>query len=552
MRRFVVRVLVLLSIQLEAQAVISINTAVARVGSLVNDNVNVTSASFTPPANSLVLVIASLDAMTDVNATALVTDSRGLTWVPIAESDVGHGTTQSGHTSAWYAKSVTSASMTVSVQRNTNTGTTHVVDFKVYVITGHDLNQPIGAVAYGDTTTNAYTANAYTSTVNNSRGFAAMTDWAALGAPSSTDVEDAAHYAGAISVQSMYKASDTATSGTAVAFDMDAFGSSAPSTTWVAFEVRPAPTGVCSTPAGVTGQFQWVTASSNVKYCDGSNWIDATHATGASCLGTTAGTIDYLSGDFRYCNGSNWISMKGSYDSSCTGTTAGTAGFTSNYFRYCDGTNWYQLKPSVIEFKKHKENSATVNSNNIATGNFTGSVGEKNLILCWIEYNSITRTVSSLTDTKGNTYSSAAAVVTGTGSISSWRQEIWYAAGVTGGTSFSVTATFSGTFNTFKSIACFEYSGAALTNPIDQSTTSAAGTVNATSSSITTTTPNQIIFGATAFASSGRNGVGNIIRTLFNGNVVQEKSAPTAGSYNSNFTNTAQDWMMTVVSIKPQ
>jgi sugar lactone lactonase YvrE len=96
---------------------------------------------------------------------------------------------------------------------------------------------------------------------------------------------------------------------------------------------------------GVAGQLKWISADSKIEYCDGSSWRDTTQSTGASCSGTPAGTINYLSGDLRYCNGSNWISMKGSSVGTCSGTSAGTINWNSGTakMRFCDASNWYDM-----------------------------------------------------------------------------------------------------------------------------------------------------------------------------------------------------------------
>lgn len=101
----------------------------------------------------------------------------------------------------------------------------------------------------------------------------------------------------------------------------------------------------CASPSAVAGQLQWISGVSKVQYCNGSSWVDTTATTGASCAGTTGGTINYSAGDLRYCNSTNWISMKGSSIASCAGITAGTYQWDSGLtkMKYCDGTNWYAL-----------------------------------------------------------------------------------------------------------------------------------------------------------------------------------------------------------------
>ena len=105
----------------------------------------------------------------------------------------------------------------------------------------------------------------------------------------------------------------------------------------------------CASPTGTAGTIRWISASSKVMWCDGTNWKDTTGTTGSSCSGTTAGTISYASATLSYCNGTNWISMKGASAGSCTGTTAGTFTYNSgaSKYRFCDGTNWYNMEASL-------------------------------------------------------------------------------------------------------------------------------------------------------------------------------------------------------------
>lgn len=204
------------------------------------NGVDITSASFTAPANSVIAVCVSADTNgSSENITISVSDSGGLTWTNRVERDPGDAGAEAGHASIWTAVQVTSASRTVSVRRTAGNGSTNRISVKVYVVTGADTTTPTGATGEGSSTTNNITPNAYTSTVNNSRGFGCGTDWNQLGTPTSTDTEDAADYAGAISVISLFKAADTATSGSTVTMNFDAGGTGTAAWNWVALEIRP-------------------------------------------------------------------------------------------------------------------------------------------------------------------------------------------------------------------------------------------------------------------------------------------------------------------------
>lgn len=209
------------------------------------NNVNITSASFTPPNTSLLLVLISADTNNNVAATMTVSDSTALSWTQIIKADEStDSTSNGGYAAAFYAKVTTGSSMTVSVKRTTASGGTNRISVKAYVVTGHDTTGPIGASGGAvHNVNNSISPTIYTSTANNSRGFGCATDWQALGTPTSTDTGDGATYASQISVISAYKAADTATSGTAVTLNFDASGAAAADWNWIGFEVKPAASG---------------------------------------------------------------------------------------------------------------------------------------------------------------------------------------------------------------------------------------------------------------------------------------------------------------------
>lgn len=538
-------------------AAISVDdSTVPRVSAVQATFVDLTSGSFTPPANSLLLVMVSADSLALADASVLVTDTQNLSWSKIGEADPGTGTIQSGHSSAWCANASTSTSMTVSVRRTSQNEETGRLSFKVYIVTGHDLAQPIGTSFSGGDTTADMTSTLYTSTVDNSRAFGVMTDWNALGLPTSSDTEDAADYPSAISAMSVYKATDTALAGTTVSMNFNPFGAGLAELTYVAFEVRPsgAPSSTCSSPAGVSGQLQLISSGDiKVKYCSSGTWVDTSHTTGASCVGTTAGTINYSSGDLRYCNGTNWISMKGSSQGSCSGTTAGTTHFSAGKYRFCDGTNWFQMGPSEFAFRQLQEQWVTANTDTVSTGVFTSSTNPHNLLICWLSYNSATESISSITDTLGNTYAKAVGPLTGTGTIAGYRQEIWYAANTIGGAGLNVTATLSSTFNASKDISCHEYSGAATSSPIDQVVEATGTSANATTANMTTTSANQMIFSAIIYEGTGTGGAGHTQRSSLHTNCSQDRIVGAAGSYNASFTNLGTEtWAAQAISVRPQ
>jgi hypothetical protein len=213
----------------------------ARFAGTPATNVDITSASFTPPNNSVLVVCISADTQSATNPlTFSVSDSIGGTtgW----SSKIHQvGTTGIGGNSAIWTKSIASgASMTVSVRRTGGFGGSNQLSVKCYVVTGADTTTPTGATGSGTSTTINITPNAYTSTVNNSRGFGCATDWSPENTPISTDEEDAVEHVGNIGAISLYKAADTASSGSTVTVNFNADTGATPQWTWVALEILPA------------------------------------------------------------------------------------------------------------------------------------------------------------------------------------------------------------------------------------------------------------------------------------------------------------------------
>ena len=202
------------------------------------NNVDVTTSSFTPPADAILVVCASADAAAAITLTCSCSTGITMTSRISAQGGGNHG-----ESTIFTGRVVTSAAMTVSVRRTGNSGSTNGLSFKVYVWTGCDVTTDtahVGATGSGTSVTNSITPNAYTSTVDNSRGVGCATDWTAAGVPSSTDTEDAFNDASAIDGLSLYKAADTATSGTVVTMNFDGPGTGACDWSWVALELKPA------------------------------------------------------------------------------------------------------------------------------------------------------------------------------------------------------------------------------------------------------------------------------------------------------------------------
>jgi len=172
-----------------------------------------------------------------------------------------------------------------------------------------------------------------------------------------------------------------------------------------------------------------------------------------------------------------------------------------------------------------------------------------NLIVVHLSWDNQTRSVSTVTDNKGNTY---ARINGPTNWHTNYRSELWYAYNITGGGSaINITATLSGASSGFFQIYMSEYSGIAITNPLDQKSAAAGSGSAVSSGSKTTLAPNELIYGV-SIGASGNLTVGATFtaRSTANQNIVEDKKGVTAGSYNATFTSAGGNWVAEMATFK--
>jgi len=219
---------------------------------------SVTSNTFNAASGDLVIVCAVGDdngtgaAEQPFSDTLTDNITPDQTWTVITSS-AASGTCFSKAWRAIASTTITNGTVTAS-RAGIGNSSAAIIAVKIYVVTGHHATTPIGNVwnTSNTSTTNNWTPNTYTSSANNSRGFAIAGDWSALGAPTSSDTESSGHDGSSMSWMSSFKAADTPTSGTAVAFNFDA-ATGTPDWRAIAWEVVPA-AGAAATPKGVFGR----------------------------------------------------------------------------------------------------------------------------------------------------------------------------------------------------------------------------------------------------------------------------------------------------------
>jgi hypothetical protein len=171
------------------------------------------------------------------------------------------------------------------------------------------------------------------------------------------------------------------------------------------------------------------------------------------------------------------------------------------------------------------------------------TLGDLNVVV--VGWNDTTSTVQSVRDSAGNTYSLAIAPTSGTG----LRQTIYYAANIAGGSN-TVTVTFSQAA-AYPDVRILEYRGVTT---LDVTAGASGSSTSANSGSATTTSANELIFGANTVATTnGTAGSGFTARIITSpdGDIAEDKVVTTAGSNSATATLTAAGpWVMQMATFK--
>jgi hypothetical protein len=171
-----------------------------------------------------------------------------------------------------------------------------------------------------------------------------------------------------------------------------------------------------------------------------------------------------------------------------------------------------------------------------------------NLNIVAVGWNDTTSTVSSVTDTRGNTYTLAIGPTTGTG----LRQSIYYAKSIAGGSN-TVTVTFNQAA-AYVDVRVLEYSGLDTSSPLDVTAGAAGSSNSASSGAATTTVATELIFGAgmTAGRFTGPGtGFGSRIITNPDGDIAEDKAVSSTGSNSAVAPmSTSTGWVMQMATFK--
>lgn len=224
-----------------------------------------TTASFTPPAGSVLYVMYMGNSDNGNGGLTNVTDNLGTPLTYNLEGTYGP-VDAGGYGAPVYLYSAvvgSSQAMTVSVTQES----AHAAMMKVLVVTGADTSNPVGAIT-GHTNdfadpTNGPITDSYTSTRDTSWGWMLYGDWNAAGAPTAgtgQTVYDSYHVASTDSYALIQRDAVTSTSGSSVTLST-ATPASGGNISYLLFEMMPSSTSSSPASYAVTGTVTAITVT---------------------------------------------------------------------------------------------------------------------------------------------------------------------------------------------------------------------------------------------------------------------------------------------------
>jgi hypothetical protein len=190
--------------------------------------------------------------------------------------------------------------------------------------------------------------------------------------------------------------------------------------------------------------------------------------------------------------------------------------------------------------------SATAASGSSIAIAYPGAQTAGNLNVIAVMWGDTTSTVSSVTDSNGNTYALAVGPTKATGLTSA----IYYAKKIASGGN-TVTVKFSKSA-AFPNVNELEYSGLDTSSPLDVSAAATGTGTTANSGSATTTSASELIVGAgnpTSVFTAAGSGFSNRIINAFGG-ISEDRIVSSTGSYNATATLTSGTWVMQMAAFR--
>jgi hypothetical protein len=222
--------------------------------------------------------------------------------------------------------------------------------------------------------------------------------------------------------------------------------------------------------------------------------------------------------------------------------TDGQSGTLPNGYTYTSSTGG----GGTIRFVQVKAATPQTASSSVSV-TYTAAQAAGNLNIVAVGWSDTTSTVSSISDSRGNSYALAIGPTTGTG----LRQSVYYAKNVAAGSN-TVTVAFSKA-TAFVDVRVLEYSGIDTASPLDVAVGAAGSGTTPSSGSATTTAANELIFGAgmtTAHFTGAGSGFTSRIITSPDADIAEDKIVTATGSYSTTAPVTTSNWVMQMATFR--
>jgi len=188
-----------------------------------------------------------------------------------------------------------------------------------------------------------------------------------------------------------------------------------------------------------------------------------------------------------------------------------------------------------------------VAANSAATVTFTAASTSGDFIVVGIFWSSQAVSITSVTDTTGNTYNLAIGPTNWGGS---YRDAIYYASNIVGGGAApTITVAFSGAQGGTMMYAA-EYSGVATVNPLDQASVGTGTGTVLDSGMKATGQGTELVFGFCMSANTATVDPSFTARSTFSNNFIADRTVTKTGFYHVFGTNSAGDWLVQMATFR--
>ena len=205
---------------------------------------------------------------------------------------------------------------------------------------------------------------------------------------------------------------------------------------------------------------------------------------------------------------------------------------------------------AAIAYVQSKSTSQNNSSQSSATATFSAAQVAGDLNVVAVGWGSTTITISSITDTKGNTYTLAVGPTVSNGTAA-----IYYAKNIVAAAAGANTVTV--TFNAgapFPDLRIAEYGGISTTSPLDVTAVAIGTGTTSDSGSATTSNANDLLIGSNWVLSGTTGpGTGYTQRQIsgWDGDILEDQVVNTAGAYNATApVSPSAAWIMQMAAFK--